>query len=86
MAVGTKLIVRLYLPPALLVLGGFLVAELLLHFASGAHAQIIARIASLLSLDALLAGTAWALRVNWHAWHRQLYAVPVAAAAQGEEP
>ncbi|EKU25422.1 hypothetical protein XTG29_01598 [Xanthomonas translucens pv. graminis ART-Xtg29] len=56
MAIGTRLMVRLYLPPALLVLGGFLVAELLLHFASGAHAQAIARMASLLSLAGLLGG------------------------------
>ncbi|WNJ28010.1 hypothetical protein RMA73_05130 [Xanthomonas translucens pv. translucens] len=86
MAIGTRLMVRLYLPPALLVLGGFVVAELLLHFASGAHAQAIARMASLLSLAGLLGGTAWALGVSWHAWHRQRYAVPAAAAAPGEEP
>lgn len=86
MAIGTKLMVRLYLPPAMLVLGGFVVAELLLHFANGAHAQLLARIASLLSLGGLLGGTAWALGVSWHAWHRQRYAVPVSAAAPGEEP
>lgn len=86
MAVGTKLMVRLYLPPALLVLGGFLLAELLLHFASGAHAQTLARTASLLSLAGLLGGTAWALWASWRAWHRQRYAVPVSASAPGEEP
>jgi hypothetical protein len=84
MAIGTKRMVRLYLPPALLVLGGFVVAELLLGFASGAHAQILARIASLLSLAGLLGGTAWALGGSWHAWHGQRYAVT--AAAPGDEP
>jgi|GEM_PF-839445 membrane associated rhomboid family serine protease len=86
MAVGTKLMVRLYLPPALLALGGFVVAELLLQFASGAHAQALARTASLLSLAGLLGGTVWALWVSWRAWHRQRYAVPVSAVAPGEEP
>lgn len=88
MAVGTKLMVRLYLPPALLALGGFLVAEVLLQFADGphAHAQALARAASVLSLAGLLGGTAWALWVSWRAWHRQRYAVPVSAVAPGEEP
>lgn len=86
MAVGTKLMVRLYLPPALLALSGFLVAELLLYFATGAHARALARTASLLSLAGVLGGTGWALWASWRAWHRQRYAVPVSAAAPGEEP
>ena len=86
MSVGSKMMMRLYLPPALLVVGGFLAAELLLHFASGRYAQVLARTASLLSLAALLGGTVWALWASWRAWHRQRYAVPVTAAAPGEEP
>ncbi|MBN6149073.1 hypothetical protein JR065_01870 [Xanthomonas sp. AmX2] len=85
MSVGSKMMMRLYLPPALLVLAGFLAAELLQRLATGSHAQTLARAGSLLSLVALLLGTAWALWVSWRAWHRQRYAAS-AAPAPGEEP
>ncbi|PPU92269.1 hypothetical protein [Xanthomonas albilineans] len=85
MSPGTKLIMRLYLPPALLALGGFLIAEVLLHFATGKHATWLARSASLLSLGALLGATVWALWGSWRAWHRQRYVVAPIQAAPGEE-
>ncbi|UYC10657.1 hypothetical protein [Xanthomonas sp. CFBP 8445] len=81
MAAGTRLMLRLYLPPALLALGGFVIAEVLLHLANGLHAPWLARTGSLLSLFGLLAATAWALWASWRAWHRQRYAAPTAAAA-----
>ncbi|WP_193314018.1 hypothetical protein [Xanthomonas sp. LMG 12462] len=62
MAAGTRLMLRLYLPPALLALGGFAIAEVLLQLANGLHAPWLARTGSLLSLLALLAATARARR------------------------
>ncbi|WP_045738504.1 membrane protein [Xanthomonas sp. MUS 060] len=85
MSPGTKLMMRLYLPPALLALVGFLIAEVLLHFATGRHATLLARSASLVSLCALLGATVWALWGSWRAWHRQRYVVDPIPAAPGEE-
>ncbi|MFC7520847.1 hypothetical protein ACFQS6_13195 [Xanthomonas populi] len=64
----TKGILRAYLPSALLVLGGFGVAELLKAISAAKQVQWPATLAMWLSLAALMAATARALWISWRLW------------------
>lgn len=73
----TKGVMLAYLPSALLVLGGFGIAELLQMIAAARQVQWPATLAVWLSLVALIAATARALWISWQLWRpRSVATVP----------
>lgn len=67
----TRRALRAYWPPLALMLGGLVLAEILMRLAQGLHVQVLASLGSWLSLAGLVAGTAWMLLVTWRVWRHR---------------
>ncbi len=67
----TRRALRAYWPPLALMLGGLLLAEVLMQLAQGLHLRLLASLGSWLSLAGLVAGTVWMLWVTWQVWRHR---------------
>ncbi|MEJ1096297.1 MULTISPECIES: hypothetical protein [unclassified Pseudoxanthomonas] len=68
----SKMVLRMYAPPVVIVTGGFAVAETVARTQSAIATLTPGRIASLSFLLAILLGTTWALYATWrlYRWAR----------------